>query len=106
MVIEGANIYCEGVTADRNSEEKIRQIVSAVKTVSQDSEVSVRFLKAGRVYEGLLWGKAADTPLGIYRRGPSLHHVAESLLLQVRKECLKVWRSNRAPAARDLALAG
>lgn len=106
MVIEGANIYCEGVTADRNSEEKIRQIVSAIKTVSHDSEVSVRFLKVGRVYEGLLWGKAAGTPLGVYRRGASLHQVAESLLLQVRKECLKLWRSNRSSAARDFALAG
>jgi hypothetical protein len=92
MVLEGARIYNEGVSIEKESEQKISQIVTALKTLSPASDVSMRFLKYGKVYEGLLWGKANDYPIGAYFRGPSMSHVLDTLYNKVKKECLKIWR--------------
>lgn len=92
MTLDGAKIYNHGVAINYESEEKIRQIVTAIKTLSPSSNVSMRFLKYGKVYEGLLWGNAHDNPIGVYNRGPSLNHVLDMIHRKVKKECLKQWR--------------
>ena len=92
MVLAGARIYNDGVGINHDAEEKIRQIVNAIKTISPSSDVSLRLLKSGHVYEGLLWGKASDTPIGVYKRGTSLTQVLENLYTKVKWECLKAWK--------------
>ncbi len=92
MVLDGARIYNEGVGINSDCEEKIRQIVNTLKTLSPSSEVSMRLLKSGRVYEGLLWGKANDVPIGAYNRGPSVARVLDTLYGRVKKECLNAWK--------------
>lgn len=89
MVFAGANIYNEGVGINNEMEEKIRQIINEVNSNSTSSELSMKFLKSGQIYEGLVWGKADNTPIGAYNRGISMNHVLESLYKRVKKECLK-----------------
>lgn len=89
MVLAGAKIYNDGIDISHDAEEKIRQIVTAVKAISPSSDISMRFLKSGHVYEGLLWGKANDVPIGVYRRGTSLAQVLENLYVRVKRDCLK-----------------
>ncbi len=100
MDLNGAKIYSEGVGIGRDCEEKIRQIVSAIKTLSPSSDISFRFLKSGRVYEGLLWGSANDIPIGVYRRGPSMTHVLDYLYSKVKKDCLKMSKARGRPLSR------
>ncbi len=95
MNLDGARIYNEGVGLGHDCEEKIRHIVSAMKSVSPSSEVSMRFVKSGHTYEGLLWGKANNIPIGVYNRGPSVSHVLDTLLRKVKKECLRIWKLNK-----------
>lgn len=92
MVLAGARIYNDGVGINHDAEEKIRQIVTAIRTISPSSDVSMRLLKSGHVYEGLLWGKANDVPIGVYKRGVSLTQVLENLYARVKRECLKAWK--------------
>jgi hypothetical protein len=92
MTLDGARIYNEGVGISQDCEEKIRQIVAAIKTLSPSSEVSMKFLKSGTTYEGLLWGNASDIPIGVYNRGQSMTHVLDTIYRKVKKECLKVWK--------------
>ena len=95
MVLAGARIYNDGVGISHDTEEKIRQIVNAIRTISPSSDVSMRLLKNGHIYEGLLWGKANDVPIGVYKRGVSLTQVLENLYVKVKRECLtKLKRSN------------
>ena len=96
MNLDGARIYNEGVGLGHDCEEKIRHIVKALKSLSPRSEVSMRFVKSGHVYEGLLWGKANDVPIGVYNRGPSVSHVLDTLLRKVKKECLRIWKLNKS----------
>lgn len=98
MVLMGARIYNDGVGINHDAEEKIRQIVTAIKTISPSSEVSMRLLKSGQTYEGLLWGKANDIPIGVYKRGGSLTQVLENLYAKVKRECLKAWKYSRGRA--------
>ena len=58
---------------------KIRQIVNTLKTISFSPEVSLRLVKSSRTYEGLLWGKADNIPLGAYSRGASINQVFDKL---------------------------
>lgn len=95
MVFAGARIYSDGVGFNRDTEEKIHQIVNIVKAVSPSSDISMRFLKSGQVYECLLWGKANDIPLGVYKRGISMPQVVDNILKQVKKECVKVHKMQR-----------
>jgi hypothetical protein len=95
MNLEGAKIYNEGVGLGHDCEERIRHIVKVLKSLSPSSEVSMRFVKSGHVYEGLLWGKANDVPIGVYNRGPSVSHVLDTLLRKVKKECLRIWKLNK-----------
>jgi hypothetical protein len=92
MKVDNARIYNEGVSIGPECEEKVRQIVNAVKSISPSSDLSMRFLKSGHTYEALLWGRADNIPIGVYNRGPSLSHVLETLQKKVKKECLKVWK--------------
>jgi hypothetical protein len=92
MVLSGATIYNDGVGIGHDCEEKIRQIMNAIKSISPSSDVSMRFVKNGQMYEGLLWGKANDIPIGVYRRGTSMSQVLENLYRRVKKECLKALR--------------
>ena len=95
MSLDGARIYNEGVGLSHDCEEKIRHIVSAMKSVSPSSEVSMRFVKNGHTYEGLLWGKANNIPIGVYNRGSSVSHVLDTLLRKVKNECLRIWKLNK-----------
>ncbi len=99
MVLAGARIYNDGVGISHDAEEKIRQIVKAIKTISPSSEVSLRLLKSGHTYEGLLWGKANDIPIGVYKRGASLTQVLENLYARVKRECLKAWKYSSGQSA-------
>jgi hypothetical protein len=90
MKLGGARIYEEGIEIGKEGKAKIRQIVKAIKTLSPTSDVSMRFLKSGNVYEGLLWGKAREVPIGVYKRGLTMAHVLDTLQKKVKKECLKV----------------
>jgi hypothetical protein len=96
MNIEGANIYEDGVKLGHDCEDKIRQIVSTLKTLSPSPDVSLRLVKSGRTYEGLLWGKADSVPLGAYNRGASINQVLDKLYGRVKRECVKVWKLNGA----------
>ena len=82
--------------------------MTTVKAVSPTSEVSMRFLKSGRSYEALLWGKADCVPIGVYHRGPSMTQVLDVVYRNVKKQCLKVWKLNGAQpyTQENLALAG
>src|ERR1700744_2772084 len=93
MIINGATIYNEGVGIGHDCEEKIRQIMTTLKSLSPSSNVSMRFLKTGRQYEALVWGKADDMPIGVYNRGPSLGHVLDTVYSKVKKQCLKAWKT-------------
>lgn len=75
MKINGAKIFNEGVFVDSDCKEKIREIVDAVNGISESPEISIRFLKRGKTYEALLWGRANSIPIGVYRQGPSLPYV-------------------------------
>ena len=99
MVLAGARIYNDGVGISHDAEEKIRQIVMAIKTISPSSEVSMRLLKRGHTYEGLLWGKANDVPIGVYKRGASLTQVLENLYARAKRECLKAWKYSNGRSA-------
>lgn len=92
MILEGVRIYSEGVKISQDCEEKIRQIVGVIKRLSPYSEVSMRFLKSGGVYEGLLWGNASDVPIGVYNRGQSMTRVLDMIYGRVKKDCLKAWK--------------
>ena len=92
MDINGAKIYVEGVEINNDGEEKIRQIVNTLKTISFSPEVSLRLVKSSRTYEGLLWGKADNIPLGAYSRGASINQVFDKLYGRVKKECLRAWK--------------
>lgn len=100
MVLAGVNIYNEGVGISHDAEEKIRQIVNAIKTISPSSDVSMRLLKSGHVYEGLLWGKANNIPIGVYKRGVSLTQVLENMYTRVKRDCLKAMKSSCGHASR------
>ena len=89
MTVENAKIYNEGVEIDRDGEEKIRQIVTVIQMLSPRSDISLRLLKCDRSFEGLLWGKANNQPIGVYRRGASLSHVLDTLLVNVKRQCMK-----------------
>jgi len=95
MNLRDVRIYSEGVEMGRDCEEKIRKIVNVIKSLSPSSEVGMRFLKNGHTYEGMLWGKANDIPIGVYNRGASMSHVLDALLRRVRKQSLKIWKLNR-----------
>lgn len=107
MIINGATIYSEGVGIGHDCEDKIRQIMTTLKTFSPSSNLSMRFLKNGRQYEALIWGNADDMPIGVYNRGPSLAHVLDIVYNKVKKQCLKAWKENgskRSPALDESAL--
>ncbi len=115
MTLDGARVYFEGVDMDHEYDEKIRQIVSTIKSLSPSSEVSMRFLKNGSLYEGLLWGKASDVPIGVYNRGLSMAHVLDMLYKKVKKQSLKVLKmkgiarskeKNQFQSHEPMALAG
>ena len=95
MNLHGVRIYNEGVEMGRDCEEKIRKIINVIKSISPSSEVGMRFLKNGHTYEGLLWGKANDIPIGVYNRGASMPHVLDALLRKVKKQSLKIWKLNK-----------
>jgi hypothetical protein len=113
MVLAGARIYNDGVGIGHEAEEKIQQIVNAIKAISPSSDVSMRLLKNGHVYEGLLWGKANDLPIGVYKRGISMTQVLENIYKRVKKDCVKALKSTcgrrrdrHVPHPVELAMAG
>ncbi len=97
MILNGAKIYFEGLEMNCKYDKKIGQLVDAIKILSPSPDISMRFLKSRNIYEGLLWGKANDIPIGLYHRGHSMAHVLESLNRKLKKECLlKVWKMKGA----------
>lgn len=90
MEIKGARIYDDGVGISREAEEKIRKIVHEIKTVATSTDLGIRFVKNGRMIEGLLWAKADELPIGIYTRGISLSTVLDTIQRKVERECIKV----------------
>ena len=89
MNFEYVRIYNDGVELDSVCEKKVDKIVVAIKTLSKSAEVAFRFLKNGNLYEVLLWGKADDTPIGIYSSGPSMSHILDRIYGKAQKDCLK-----------------
>lgn len=96
MIIDGARIYNDDVGIGHESEEKIRQIVTAIKSLSPSSDIGLRVVKCGRTYEGLLWGKAANVSIGVYHRGCSVGQVLEIIHKKVKKRYLKSIRRSRS----------
>ena len=97
MILNEAKIYFEGLENNHDYDEKIDQLVESIKELSPSPDISMRFLKNRNVYEGLLWGKANDTPIGFYHRGHSMTHVLDSLSRKVKKECLlRAWKMKGA----------
>ncbi len=94
MNLDGARIYDEGVGIDKGAEEKIRQIVSSLKALSPASDIGMRFVRNGRIIEGLLWGKTKEVPIGVYNRAPSLDAVLDILQRKVKKQCLMIRKKN------------
>jgi hypothetical protein len=95
MVLAGASIYSDGVGINRDAEKRIQRIVNTIKAISPSSSVSMRLVKSGHLYEGLLWSKANELPIGIYQRGVSISQVLESIYRRVKKDCLRAWKANR-----------
>ena len=113
MVLAGANVYNDGVGINQDVEEKIQRIVNTIKAISPSSDVSMRLLKSGGVYEGLLWSKAGELPIGVYKRGISMSQVLENIYKRVKKDCVRALKSTRGrPLSRqnqpqvELAMAG
>lgn len=113
MVLAGANIYNDGVCINKDAEEKIQRIVNSIKAISPSSNVSMRLLKSGNVYEGLLWSKADDLPIGVYKRGISMSQMLENIYRRVRRDCVRTLKSTRGRPLRrqnqpqgELAMAG
>lgn len=92
MILNGASVYCEGLELDTKSTDQLKQMVNSLREVSPSAEVSFKLLKDGDFFEALLWGRAIDSPIGIYQRGLSLDRVLGSLHKKVTVECLKIWK--------------
>jgi len=90
MTINGANVYLEGVNVDQKYDDKMQQIVNTIKSLSPSSEVSMRFLKNGNLYEGLLWGKAGDVPIAVYKSGRSMTRILDTFCDKLKKQSLKL----------------
>jgi hypothetical protein len=99
MELNGARIQEENIKIEKDTQEKINEIIKSVKTLSPKSDLSMRFVKSGKVVECLLWGRVKEIPIGIYNRGPSLNAVLELLKRKVKKECLKI-RNESVPQFR------
>lgn len=99
MTLNGANVYCENVKLDQRSKLRIEEMVASLKEISSDAEVSLKLLKEGDIFEGLLWGRAVDSPIGIYTRGASLNRLLDTLQKKVSMESLKIWK-NKGSALR------
>lgn len=97
MTINGAKIFNQGVLIDHDDKAKITQLVNAFRAVSESPEINIQFLKRGRIYEGLLWGKANSIPVGIYRQGVSVSQVLDHMQKRAQKECLKICRMSGHP---------
>ena len=93
MMIHGATIYNEDIGISQDGEQKIRQIMTMLKAIAPAGDLSMKFLKSGRQYEALVWGKANDLTIGVYNRGPSLAHVLDTIYYRVKKQCLKACKS-------------
>jgi hypothetical protein len=89
MTTNPPRVYAEGLRIHPDCQAQIDKIVEAVKALSRSSELSIKLLKSGRNYEGLLWGKADDQSIGAYNRGPSLPLVLETLQKKVQRQCLR-----------------
>ena len=96
MEIAGARIYDDGVGIKRDAEVKIKKIVDEIKTVATSTDLGIRFVKNGRMIEGLLWAKADELPIGIYTRGMSLSTVLDTIHRKVERECIKVKKAQFA----------
>ena len=94
MNLDGAKIYDDGVEINKGAEEKIRQILNSLKTISPTSDVGMRLVKSSRFIEGLLWGKTKDASIGVYNRGPSLNAVLDRIQRKIKKQCLKIRKKN------------
>lgn len=92
MDLAGARIYDDGVQIGHDARLKIEQIVNTIKAVSPSSEVSMRLTKSGNLFEALLWGKANNVSIGVYKRGMSMAQVLENLKKRIKKDCLKALR--------------
>lgn len=98
MNLDGVAIYQDGVDMDSDAQEKIKQLIGTVKIFTPNADISLRFLKNGQTYEGLLWGWAGG-PVGLFNRGPSLGAVLEGLRKKIKKECLKLQAHCQLPVA-------
>src|SRR4051812_2553693 len=87
-------IYTEGFSIDPDCQARLDKIVETVETLSPSPDLGIRLLKAGRIYEGLLWGNAGGQTIGVYNCGPSLPQVLETLRRNIRRKYLKS-RKNR-----------
>ncbi|MGZ3722680.1 MAG: hypothetical protein ACXVA9_07120 [Bdellovibrionales bacterium] len=79
MTLDGAKIYTDEIEFTRECEEKLRQIITAVKILSATEEIGFRCARQGRVFEAMLWANSQENPVGIFRRGHSLKHVLEMI---------------------------
>ncbi len=93
MIIDGLRIYNDGVGIGPDGEDKIRQIMTLVRSVSDSADLGLRLLKSDSSYEALLWGNAAGVKVGAYHRGASLRRVFQALHRRVKRECSKVRKS-------------
>lgn len=98
MIINGARIYVDGVRLGPECELKIRRVVDAIRSLASNSEVSLRVLKSGAMYEVLLWGKAERLPIGVYCRGASLSKLLDVFMKRVRRQCLKLSKLTGRPS--------
>lgn len=90
MGLSGARIYDEGVEIKKDAKEKISELVKSLKALSPNSDLGLRFVKSGKLVEGLLLGRAKEIPIGIYNCGPSLNAVLDILQRNGKRACLKI----------------
>jgi hypothetical protein len=95
MALTGVNIYYDGIGINQDVEEKVQRIIDTIKAISPSSDVSMRFLKSGGIYEGLLWSKAGELPISVYMRGISMAQVLENIYKRVKKDCVRALKSTR-----------
>ncbi len=92
MVLEGAKIYTDGIAINDRIKSKIREIIRAIKALSPISDVSMKLIKSGHIYESLVWGSVNGNPIGLYNRGASEALVLEKTFRRAKKECLRFVR--------------
>lgn len=83
-------VIADGLELNKDISDKINQIEVVTKKVSKKPQINIKLVKNGFNYEGLLWGKLDQAPIGAFSHGHSPTLVLENLCKRVKRDCLKI----------------